>query len=294
MKAFLLHGLLVNILGVYCDDAGLNWAGCGRSEPTTRIVHGKQAFEEQFPWMVLLRALFYEGNHAMRCAASIITRQHLLTAAHCTIHKNKDADTILAHYGSLLAPNGTFAKVTGFIRHEDFVHKYKLNDIAVLMLLEPINYSPQALPICIPMQPVSIIHKQVLVAGWGTVKYQGNLSDRLLYTTVKVLPSSRCHAIYKTRKFQKKTMYCAYEYETDACQGDSGAPMMARYADDARYFQAGIVSYGVGCAEKGKPGVYTRVDAFSKWIDENINPGVKYKELRVIADPRLAFIFAMG
>lgn len=58
----------------------------------------------------------------------------------CTTHtfrcfsKNKDADTILAHYGSLLAPNGTFAKVTGFIRHEDFVHKYKLNDIAVLMV----------------------------------------------------------------------------------------------------------------------------------------------------------------
>ena len=56
-------------------------------------------------------------------------------------------------------------------------------------------------------------------------------------------------------------MICAGEKGKDSCQGDSGGPMV-----DAAKKQVGVVSWGIGCALAGYPGVYARVSTYADWI----------------------------
>lgn len=140
-------------------------------------------------------------------------------------------------------------------------------------------------PICLPVEePIrsrSFIGSNPFIAGWGHLKEGGNSSNVLQELQLPILDNSECKEQYKVQgKLLSDAQFgdaviCAGVLTggKDSCQGDSGGPMTMPIFDancGFRYYQIGIVSYGLGCARTDTPGVYARIQHFVDWIQEKI------------------------
>ncbi|KAM4605284.1 uncharacterized protein prss56 [Polymixia lowei] len=96
---------------------------------------------------------------------------------------------------------------------------------------------------------------------------------------VPLLPQSTCKSAFG-KELLTNTMLCAGYLSggIDSCQGDSGGPLIYQDRLSGRFQLYGITSWGDGCGERGKPGVYTRVSAFSDWIQAEIQKSLGSRE----------------
>jgi secreted trypsin-like serine protease len=90
---------------------------------------------------------------------------------------------------------------------------------------------------------------------------------RLRYATVPLVSDAACAKAYRTVgvNLVENESLCAGRRGVDTCQGDSGGPLV-RKDGRGRWVQVGIVSWGLGCARKGYPGVYTQLSTFRSAI----------------------------
>jgi len=96
------------------------------------------------------------------------------------------------------------------------------------------------------------------VAGWGATLEGGQIDGTLLSASVPLVDHEECKTIYGEALYQD--MMCAGGQLADACQGDAGGPLLCGGV------LCGLVSWGVGCAYPGFPGVYTSVEAYLSWL----------------------------
>ena len=97
----------------------------------------------------------------------------------------------------------------------------------------------------------------------------GPPSPTLQQVTVPVVGTVTCQEGYAADGITiTGNMLCAGlpAGQKDSCQGDSGGPLMVRDNAQAPWEQAGIVSFGIGCARPGVFGVYTRVARYVDWV----------------------------
>jgi hypothetical protein len=104
------------------------------------------------------------------------------------------------------------------------------------------------------------------------VRPQDVVPDRLMQADLPLVATDRCSASNRDAGgvIDGRTL-CAGVPQggKDTCQGDSGGPMVV-HTNRGRWVQIAVVSWGIGCARKDRPGVYTRVSAFSDWIRSTV------------------------
>ncbi len=163
--------------------------------------------------------------------------------------------------------------ISGYIIHEKYNRITKNHDIALLKLALP--SSKEGITLLnnkkINEYNLKLLGRNGFVLGWGRINPNFvNQSEQLQKVELPLQSSDVCKNIMKATEF----MICAgdgknyYDDGRDACFGDSGGPLIVKNNLNNKFTQIGIVSWGYGCAEESKYGVYTDVGKHFYWITE--------------------------
>ncbi|XP_046459622.1 serine protease 41-like [Daphnia pulex] len=254
-----------------------------QTAPTVGIVGGSEAEKNSWPFIVGLRIA---GMSTVFCGGSIISTTKILTAAHCVEKLSvSDISTMTVSLGMHTQGNGNTLRndakqtrrVTRAVYHIDFNIETMVNDVAILTIDPPINYSKAISPVCLP--PVNTttnqyFNRNAAIIGWGLLNADGSQPNALQQATVKTTNKARCKRVWDSVVPILNQHICAGADDKDVCQGDSGGPLLVQGegGSTTAWTQVGITSFGNNCpALANQPSVFASVAFFRDWIDTYIN-----------------------
>lgn len=274
----------------------LNHERCGVSS-SDRIIGGTNAPLGAYPWITRIgyrRGDLTTGPVEYRCAGSLITEFHVITAAHCIINLAQGLKVVsvrLGEHNTLTNPDceGYYCaepvqdiNVVRVTVHQDYDVRLFRNDLAILQLEQPARFTSFVLPICIPSGPLlerNYTGQSAETAGWG-IYDMGILQASVILQRIwlPIVNIENCIAAFGRIAHVGNDQYCVGgEPGKDSCSGDSGGPLMKVDVSpngSVRYFLIGVVSYGMKiCGTSGYPAVYTKISNQLPWILDNIQVG---------------------
>jgi secreted trypsin-like serine protease len=264
-------------------------AQAASTSDTDMIVNGKPADANKWPWQI--RIFYNDQDTKGGCGGSLISRQWVLTAAHCVVFvdggEKQFVDKAIIGYGGNNLDQLTRINSAQIIPHEAYDPETHTK------LAEPVEFGTgtAAVDLGTPELFSTLVGTKATVTGWGYTydidkfkrSYPGVDVDEnvlapneLQEVDVPIQPLEKCRANYADLGgiAVPDGQLCAGLKigGKDSCQGDSGGPLVSLDPTSSKgYRQVGVVSWGVGCAEAKLFGVYTRTDFYLDWIKSTIS-----------------------
>ncbi|KAG7259932.1 hypothetical protein CRUP_014141 [Coryphaenoides rupestris] len=242
-----------NLSKTQCSSGKVTTIRClecgGRPQYRNRIVGGNASTLGQFPWQV---SLHYKDEHI--CGGSIIAPQWILTVAHCVyLFMPYQPSLWTVHVGIVSQPlNAAHALPVEQILYHSRYHSKGIDyDIALMRLSQPLAFNGIVEPICLPNYGEEFeAGTMCWISGWGATEDDGDSSLSMNSAPVPLLSNKACNL---------PEVYHG---------GDSGGPLACE--GSSAWKLVGATSWGIGCAEPNKPGVYTRVAQLLPWVHQHM------------------------
>ncbi|KAM3616380.1 uncharacterized protein V6R79_017020 [Siganus canaliculatus] len=246
-----------SVVSLTCSD-------CGEVTSLDRIVGGDDADIKDWPWQVSLQQ---SGQHV--CGGSLVSSRWVVTAAHCFASDKKELSRWRVVSGQTYLGSAGGSSVDRIIKNGDYDAARNDYDIALMRLSSPISVGEARKPVCLPPKAIGLPSQATMtVTGWGYLEENGNVSPSLQKAVIPLIDHAKCTSPVVYGSSVTPRMICAgfLEGKVDACQGDSGGPLVYHSPQSSQWHLVGVVSWGVGCAREGRPGVYCNVEEMLNWI----------------------------
>ncbi|XP_044763642.1 brachyurin-like [Coccinella septempunctata] len=235
-----------------------------------RIIGGDEAAPHAYPYQV---GLSINGGMSF-CGGSLVSRNYVLTAAHCavvisTVEVILGAHNITKQETTQLRLNGEEIKI-----HEQYDANLHRNDIALIKLNESVSltYAVQIIKVPNLSQAERTYENMFSIAtGWGLTRDKASptiddMSDVLQVLSAPIMNVDVCGEYYNDEDtiFITKSNLCTSGYRNKGtCKGDSGGPLVYDGV------LIGISSIGSTRCEECYPSIYTSVGSYLDWIKNN-------------------------
>ena len=243
-----------------------------KTNPAGFIVGGEKAKKGEYPWQVFIIMSNRRGSFS--CGGSILDENNILTAAHCAYDDTGRRFTnrqVAVRYKGVKLSKMKSVRVEKINVEERYDPSYYPHDIAVIHLKSSLKLedgSVEAISIPPVGSPEILDGTKLKVSGFGKTSSRGRPVNHLRHVEIEYIEHERCQIESDYGDIIQDGMLCAgfMEGKKDTCQGDSGGPLVS-YEEK---LQVGIVSWGWGCGERNRPGVYVDTSKYAGWIEANM------------------------
>uniref|UniRef100_A0A672KFL6 Peptidase S1 domain-containing protein n=1 Tax=Sinocyclocheilus grahami TaxID=75366 RepID=A0A672KFL6_SINGR len=261
------------------------FSDCGKQQSASRIIGGSTSQIGQWPWQV---SLHYTGSHV--CGGSLVSPDFVVSAAHCFQGSMRNSGNWRVYAGAISQSALQIPYlVKKIIVNENYNRNNNDYDVALLKLSSPVTFSSTVHPVCFPTFDQTFSDgSECWTSGFGTTQEGADrASTSLMEVTVNIINTRLCNSSQVYRGAITKNMICAGDMNggRDSCQGDSGGPLVCK-GDNNRWYLAGITSWGAGCGQRQRPGVYSRVTSLLPWIYSKMQYWTPIISQTNLMDPR--------
>ncbi|XP_037939616.1 serine protease 3-like [Teleopsis dalmanni] len=229
-----------------------------------RITNGLQASENEFPYQVGLS--LKKTLSSSWCGGSLIAKNWVLTAAHCT----NGVSSVTVYLGATVR---TVAKITHTVsasnihQHAGYNPTTLLNDVSLIQI-PTVEETDSIQVIKLPSIASSYSTysgSYAIASGWGRTSDSSSVATNLNYAVLPIITNTKCALTYGSSVVTSGTICVSTPSGVSTCQGDSGGPLVL----ESDRILVGVTSFvsSNGCAS-GAPAGFARVTNFLPWIKE--------------------------